>query len=297
MILHEPLRPEKTGGKGISFASRFRSPLSMRIIIIDDNASIRALLSALLADQGHTVVAALGEGSGAAETVLRERPEMVFLDYDLPGRNGLDILHDINETAPEIDVLFITGSEDPTLEMKAAAEGAAGFIRKPFGQKQIIDEIAQVEDTRRKAAIPSESEAGKPVAGTHPAPAATTGTSAQRTVVIADDNSSIRLLLKGLLSNIGLKVLQTASNGEEAVSAARTHRPTVVCLDVEMPVLTGLDALPLIRAASPETHVVMVTSVASRDFVTRAAAHGARGYILKPVRPAYIEEFMRKLLK
>lgn len=268
----------------------------MRFIVVDDNASIRALLTALLTSQGHTVIAALEEGSGAADIILLERPDMVFLDYDLPGRNGLDILHDINEAAPEIDVLFITGSEDPTIEMKAAAEGAAGFIRKPFGQSQILEEVAQVEETRRRAADASAAEETQQSAPPPAHAGRPSGASSFRTAVIADDNSSIRLLLKGLLTDVGLRVLQTVGNGQEAINAVRTHRPTVLCLDVEMPILSGLDALPLVRAACPETHVVMVTSIASREFVTRAAAQGARGYILKPVRPAYIEEFMHKLL-
>jgi len=60
--------------------------------------------------------------------------------------------------------------------------------------------------------------------------------------------------------------------------------------------MTGLEALPMIRQVSPLTAVVMVTGRASRDFVQKAADLGAKGYVVKPVRPSYIESFMKKLL-
>ena len=115
--------------------------------------------------------------------------------------------------------------------------------------------------------------------------------------MIADDNGTIRLLLKGLLTNLGFTVVQTVANGEEAVKAAAMHQPGVLCLDVEMPVMSGLEALPLIREASPQTAVVMVTASATRELVEKAASFGARGYIVKPIRPAYVEAFMSKLVK
>jgi DNA-binding NarL/FixJ family response regulator len=64
-----------------------------------------------------------------------------------------------------------------------------------------------------------------------------------------------------------------------------------------MPGMSGLDALPLIREASPKTAVVMVTGSATRELVERAGAGGARGYIVKPIRPAHLQAFMSKLVK
>lgn len=262
----------------------------MRVLIVDDDASMRALLTSLLTDRGHEVVAALEDGSEIMDSIRQKFPDVVCLDYQLPGRDGLEILREINETNPQIDVLLMTASEDISLEQKAADAGAAGFIRKPFGQTQILKEIELVWNTRRQAN-----------AATADAPAAPVRTASApfspRSVVIADDNGSIRLLLKGLLTQLGLNVVQMVANGEEAVKAAATHQPGILCLDVEMPVMSGFDALPLIREASPKTAVVMVTGGATRELVEKAAALGARGYIVKPIRPAYVENFMSKLLK
>lgn len=264
----------------------------MRVLIVDDNASMRNLLTALLASQGYEVIGALEEGNGVIETVEAQKPNIVCLDYELPGRNGLDILKEINRRFPEIDVLFITGSQESDIEERAADAGAAGFLRKPFGQMQVIEELREVCDARHKAlqANLREPSPETPVPAINGRPAGIT-----RTAVIVDDNSSIRLLLKGIMIDLGLTVIGQAGNGEEAIRAAAKLQPAVLFLDVNMPVLSGLDALPKIRQASPGTAVVMVTGDTSKKLVQQAASLGARGYIVKPVRPAYVERFLEKL--
>ncbi|MBK6357165.1 MAG: response regulator [Betaproteobacteria bacterium] len=267
----------------------------MRVLIVDDNASMRDLLTSLLSSQGYTVVGTLEEGNGVMDAVRKLSPEIVCLDYQLPGRDGLDILCEINSSHPDIDVLFITASVAPDIEAKAADAGSAGFLRKPFGQKQVIDELQQVCEARRLATTNASSQTAPRAQPPQAGAGAKAAPRKQATAVIADDNSSIRLLLKGLLTELGLNVVGQAANGEEAIRAATTHQPTVLFLDVSMPILGGLEALPRILEASPKTSVVMVTGDTSRTIVQQAAGLGARGYIVKPVRPAYVEKFLKQL--
>jgi DNA-binding NarL/FixJ family response regulator len=283
----------------------------MRILIVEDNNGLCKVLTALLVSAGHEVVGTLTDGSAAVEHVRQLRPDIVCLDYQLPGRDGLSLLTDIQAMAPEIDVLFMTGSDETGIEQRAADAGASGFIRKPFSQKQVIDELRAVIEVRTMASA-TEAASGTggdraedrdgvaenavesgTVENTGPE-----GSAAQRarTAIIADDSGSVRMLLKGLLEESGLRVVQTVSNGSEAITAVRKYRPGVLCLDVNMPVMGGLEALPLLREISPETSVVMVTGCADRNFVTQAAGLGAKGYILKPLRPAYVIACMQKLL-
>lgn len=259
----------------------------MRIMIIDDNAAMRKVLAAVFANTGHEVVGAYPDGTGLEEHLCQATPDLVCLDYHLPGRDGLALLKVIQALAPTIDVVFMTASNAAGLEEKAADAGASGFIRKPFGQSQIIEELRQVAATRQ---LVEKAEQGAN-------PAATPGRGSGRgTAVIADDNGSVRLVLKGLLEACGLRVVQSVANGAEALNAAKTHQPRVLCLDVNMPVMSGLEALPQIVEASPETAVVVVTGCADKLLVAQAAGLGAVGYIIKPLRPAYVETFIRKLL-
>lgn len=114
-------------------------------------------------------------------------------------------------------------------------------------------------------------------------------------VLIADDNAAMRQLLKHILVEAGFVVVATVCNGKEAVEAVADRQPDVVCLDVDMPVMGGIEALERIRAEHPDMPVMMITASADRAVVQKAAAAGARGYLLKPFKPARVQEAMRQL--
>ena len=263
----------------------------MRIMIVDDNAAMRKVLAALLSSAGHEVVLALEDGNGLEDAIRGMSPDVVCLDYNLPGRDGLSLIRIIQNEWPQIDVIFITASSESGIEEKAADAGASGFIRKPFGQVQIVEELRAVEETRKVANHQAHA------AGHQAAPGTDAGKGKrQATALIADDSGSVRLVLKGLLEECGVTVVQLVANGAEAVLAAQHHQPSVICLDVNMPVMGGLEALPKVLEACPNTRVVMVTGCADKALVAQAAGLGAVGYILKPLRPAYVENFIRRLL-
>lgn len=283
----------------------------MKVVIVDDSEAIRKVLRAICEDDGHEVVAEFADGDGLLDYVRSHRPDVVCLDYELPGRNGFELLAEMDITANQVDVVIITGSDEPELQGHAADLGAAGFIRKPFENTQVVNELWEIAKARAIAARAAEAPApaDTQVPEQSPVSAAAAGqTSASvptesepgvspRTAVIVDDSGSIRLLLKGILDEIGIKVLGTAANGSEGIEVVKRHRPALVCLDIDMPGMSGLEALPQIGAASPETKVVMVTGNATRQIVEAAVAGGARGYFLKPIRPAKVEVFIRKLLQ
>ena len=276
----------------------------MKIVIVDDDEAMRNLLRAICEGEEHKVVAQFPDGRGLLEFVRNERPDVVCLDYELPGKNGFELLAEMDAAANQVDVVMISGSSEPELHGHAADLGAAGFIQKPFEEARIIDELTQIEKARmiaaRAATTPAETPApspGKPAAAPAEPADQDTGAVVPRSAVIVDDSGSIRLLLKGVLQEIGIKVIGLASNAQEGIEVVRKSRPALVCLDVNMPGMSGLDALPHIQAACPQTKIVMVTGNASRPVVQAAIAGGAIGYFLKPIRPALVEEFMCKLLK
>ena len=104
-------------------------------------------------------------------------------------------------------------------------------------------------------------------------------------VIIADDHGVVRAGLRGLLVAAGLDVIAEAGTGAEAVALARELRPDVVLLDVRMPEMDGLQALAAIKAEMPDISVVMLTVYASTEYLSRAIAAGAAGYLLKDAEP------------
>lgn len=112
-------------------------------------------------------------------------------------------------------------------------------------------------------------------------------------VIIADDHGVVRAGLRGLLLGAGLDVAGEAGTGLEAVSLARALHPDVVLLDVRMPEMDGLQALTAIKAEMPDISVVMLTVYASTEYLSRAIAAGAAGYLLKDAEPEEIVRVVR----
>jgi DNA-binding NarL/FixJ family response regulator len=113
-------------------------------------------------------------------------------------------------------------------------------------------------------------------------------------VVIVDDHAVVRTGLAQLLSTLGdVELVGAAANGEEGVSVIREHEPDVVLMDLEMPVLDGIQATRRIREALPDTAVVVLTSFSDRERILEAIDAGAAGYLLKDAEPEEIGKAVR----
>ena len=102
-------------------------------------------------------------------------------------------------------------------------------------------------------------------------------------ILIAEDETIIRLDLRALLEKAGFDVCAEAKDGEEAVMLARTLEPDLALLDVKMPKLDGIEAARRILEERP-IPIVMVTAYGERELVARAVEAGVFGYLVKPFR-------------
>lgn len=103
-------------------------------------------------------------------------------------------------------------------------------------------------------------------------------------VVVCDDQAAFRQLVSVVLNlDPDVEVVGEARDGREAIVITQDLRPDVLVLDISMPVMDGLEALPLIRASSPDTQVVMLTGVVSESVRQRAFAGGVARFIEKGI--------------
>jgi DNA-binding NarL/FixJ family response regulator len=112
-------------------------------------------------------------------------------------------------------------------------------------------------------------------------------------ILLVDDHPITRAALSALLEGHGFGVAGEAADGEEAIELARRLRPDLVLLDLSMPGMDGLTALPRLREASPETEVVVLTASGTEENLLAAIRGGAAGYLLKSEPPERIAEFLR----
>ncbi len=113
----------------------------------------------------------------------------------------------------------------------------------------------------------------------------------KRTLVV-DDHPLTRAALVGLLEQHDFPVVAEARDGNEAVERARELQPDLVLLDLAMPNVGGLDALPRLRAAAPGCEVVVLTASGTEENLLAAIRAGAAGYLLKTEPPERIAEFL-----
>lgn len=102
-------------------------------------------------------------------------------------------------------------------------------------------------------------------------------------LLVAEDETIIRLDLRGLLERSGFEVCAEARDGEEAIALARSERPDVAIMDVKMPKLDGIEAARRILEERP-IPIVLLTAYDQDDLVARAVEAGVFGYLVKPFR-------------
>jgi two-component system, chemotaxis family, chemotaxis protein CheY len=117
-----------------------------------------------------------------------------------------------------------------------------------------------------------------------------------RSVVLADDDDVTRQLLGGVLRAAGLRVVGEAADGARALEMFTRLKPEIVCLDIEMPEMSGLDVLAKIREANTAAIVLMITGATSGENVRSAIAGHADGIIAKPFNTAKVIGEMERAL-
>jgi response regulator NasT len=102
-------------------------------------------------------------------------------------------------------------------------------------------------------------------------------------ILIADDESIIRLGIKAMLNEMGHEVL-AASNGREALQMAQRHQPDLAILDIKMPFTDGLQAARTLARTCP-LPILLLTAFSEQDLIEQAADLPIQGYLIKPIKP------------
>lgn len=135
-----------------------------RILVVDDSATIRAVLGRMLEVDGYEVVRA-ADGESALEMARAEPPAMIFLDIVLPGMNGFAVLRALRHdpATQHVPIVMISGNQQATEQFYVQRFGADDFISKPFGQAEVARSIDRLVGFGRLSACETAKVVSLPV--------------------------------------------------------------------------------------------------------------------------------------
>jgi CheY-like chemotaxis protein len=114
--------------------------------------------------------------------------------------------------------------------------------------------------------------------------------------LVVDDSKLARLgLIKSLKEHVGEAEIFQATNGEEAIEIVKNEKPSVVFLDLTMPIMDGYEALPIIKELHPDSKVVVVSADVQAQAKTKVLALGARLHIQKPISSSKMQNILKML--
>lgn len=112
-----------------------------RVLIADDEQTMRTLLSDLLRQEGCKVIAKAVNGVEAFEFYKSKKPNMIFLDINMPVEDGIDVLKRIREEDKDVFICMVSADAYPETVREAVTLGVSGFVVKPLSQSRIHDVV------------------------------------------------------------------------------------------------------------------------------------------------------------
>lgn len=157
------------GGERRHSEPRVRATTATRVLVVDDSATIRAVLGKMLNQDGYEVIKA-GNGTEALELARRERPNLIFMDIVMPGVSGFEVLRTLRHEAPTktTPIVMISGNVQATEQFYVQRFGADDFMKKPFGREEVFERIQQLvlagklprrASSEPETAVPATSQA------------------------------------------------------------------------------------------------------------------------------------------
>ncbi|MEZ0610190.1 response regulator [Fibrella sp. WM1] len=119
--------------------------MAIRVAIYEDNRPLRDALGTLIADtDGLTIVGAYGDCLQANDNTYRHQPDVILMDIDMPGRDGIQAVQSLRREFPTVEVLMLTVFDDDDRVFRALCAGASGYLLKQTPPDDILDAIEQV---------------------------------------------------------------------------------------------------------------------------------------------------------
>jgi len=254
----------------------------MRVLVVDNNASVREVLSELLTAWSIDVVAA-DSGSAAIERLDENLSpfDLILLDGAMPDMDGAETARRINLKRAHADVplmIMMTSRASDDSVLQARELGVDALLAKPVEPSRLLEAMQRaIDSTSASAPVPhalAQADNAPDVRGAH--------------ALVAEDNESNQNLVREILASAGM-TCDIVANGHDAVRLAleQPGRYAIILMDLEMPGMDGLDAAREIRRrARTQIPIIALTAHAMEQDRQRCLEVGINQHLTKPVNPA-----------
>ncbi len=268
-------------------------------LIVDDSKVVRMVARKIIEGLNFAIEEA-DNGQTAMDQCLKRMPDAILLDWNMPVMSGIDFLRNLRQMpgGQTPVVVFCSTENDIQHIQEAISAGANEYIMKPFDSEIIESKFTRKSDSfnvnKKKASVPGMRPETKPAVAAGGGP---------YRVMVVDDSAVIRgLLTKTLETDPEIKVTSTVGNGQAAIDALKRTDIDVIVLDIEMPVMDGLTALPKLLEARAGVQIIMASTLTLKgaSVSMKALSLGAADYLSKPTTTTGIStaaDFKRDLVE
>ncbi len=270
----------------------------LRVLVVDDNSTNRLILTEIL-ENNHLRPESVGSAGEAVRRLSRSaedgRPfDLLLTDVNMPDVDGFMLVEHIRRDSRFCNLPVVVLTSGDRLGDRARCErlNVAAHLRKPIKQSELMQSIVLALGIARTESDPSVR------------PDVVSSMIPSLRILLAEDSYPNQVLATGLLRKRG-HIVTVANNGQEAIDALRADPFDLVLMDVQMPVMDGLEATRAIRRmeARDGLHprcrtpvpIVAMTAHAMKGDRERCLECGMTGYLSKPIRTSELDDILGKL--
>jgi adenylate cyclase len=297
-----------------------------KVLIVDDQEANVLLLERMLRGAGYVSITSTIDPGGVCELHLKNRYDLILLDLQMPGMDGFEVMESLKEidTGGYLPVLAIIAQPDHKL--RALKAGAKDFISKPFELAEVLarvhnllevcllhgetknyskaleQKVQEVEASRDLIRRQSDEvkrlydkivsmEGGEAAALAQPQ--LPRGARLHTVLYVEDNPANLKMVEHIIARNPDMRLL-TAVNGFSGIEVARVSQPDVILMDINLPDISGFNALAILRSDPATAHipVIALSANAMPLNIESGLEAGFFRYLTKPIK---VDEFMEAL--
>lgn len=227
----------------------------MKILLVDDDLTFRVQLKRLLEVKGSIDVIEAKDGVSGLECCNNEKPDLIFLDYEMPNMNARQFLEKLRVNDKNIPVVIITAHSNIEIVRNLIPFGIKDYIIKADLNTKLVDRLDQILLTQKSSKTVS--------------------------VLLIEDDAKYRTLMKRLFEKEFLARVTEADDGQKGFDIIKEADFDIIFLDFVLPGLNGAQFLKKLREFNKSVPVVIITAYSDKKVIDDLIPYGIIDYVIK----------------